>query len=48
VVFLHRLTDKHDIADTEILIDASGYLTDLSHLELSGRLDYRIRNYIEK
>ena len=30
------------------LVDASGYLTALSRHDLSGRLDYRIRNHIEK
>ncbi|EMA13321.1 transposase [Haloarcula amylolytica JCM 13557] len=46
--FLHRLTQKHDVADTEFLVDAGGYLTALSQNDLSGRLDYRIRNHIEK
>ncbi|WP_153554661.1 IS6 family transposase [Halomicrobium sp. LC1Hm] len=46
--FLHRLTEKHDLADTEFLVDASGYLTALARHELSGRLDYRTRNHIEK
>jgi transposase-like protein len=46
--FLHRLTEKHDVADREFLVDAGGYLTALSRHDLSGRLDYRIRNHIEK
>jgi transposase-like protein len=46
--FLHRLTEKHDVAETEFLVDAGGYLTALSRHDLSGRLDYRIRNHIEK
>jgi len=46
--FLHRLTEKHDIADTEFLVDAAGYLTALARRELSGQLDYRERNHIEK
>jgi len=46
--FLHRLAEKHDVADTEFLVDAGGYLTALSRHDLSGRLDYRIRNHIEK
>jgi hypothetical protein len=25
-VFLHRLTEKHDVVDTEFLVDASDYL----------------------
>jgi len=46
--FLHRLTEKHDVADTESLVDAAGYLTALAHRELSGQLNYRERNHIEK
>ncbi|QIO25342.1 IS6 family transposase [Haloarcula sp. JP-L23] len=46
--FLHRLTQKHDVADTEFLVDAAGYLTALERRELSGQLDYRERNHIEK
>jgi len=29
-------------------VDAGGYLTAFSRHDLSGRLDYRIRNHIEK
>jgi len=46
--FLHRLTEKHDVADTEFLVDAGGYLTVLARHELSGLLDYKDRNHIEK
>jgi len=46
--FLHRLTQKHDVAETVFLVDAGGYLTALSRHDLSGRLDYRILNHIEK
>jgi len=46
--FLHRLTEKHDVADTEFLVDAGGYLTALARHELSGQLDYHDRNHIEK
>jgi transposase-like protein len=46
--FLHRLTEKHGVADTEFLIDAGGYLTALARHELSGQLDYEDRNHIEK
>ena len=46
--FLHRLTEKHDVADTEFLVDAGGYLTALARHELSGHLDYRDRDHIEK
>ena len=42
--FLHRLTEKHDFADAEFLVDAGGYLTALARHELSGRLDYRTRS----
>ena len=46
--FLHRLTEKHDVADAEFLVDAGGYLTALARRELSGQLDYSERNHIEK
>jgi len=46
--FLHRLTEKHDVADTEFLVDGGGYLTALFRHELSGQLNYRERNHIEK
>jgi transposase-like protein len=46
--FLHRLTEKHDVADAEFLVDAGGYLTALFRQELSGRLKYRERNHIGK
>ena len=37
--FLHRLTTKHEVADTEFLVDASGHLTALARRELSGQLN---------
>ena len=46
--FLHRLTENHDVADTEFLVDAGGYLTALARHDLSGHLDYHDRNHIEK
>jgi len=46
--FLHRLTQKHNVAETVFLVDAGGYLTALSRHDLSGRLDYRLRNHIKK
>jgi len=46
--FLHRLTEKHDVAGTEFLVDAAGHLTALARRELSGQLDYQERNHIEK
>jgi putative transposase len=46
--FLHRLTEKHDVNDTEFLVDGGGYLTALARHELSGQLNYSTRNHIEK
>jgi len=46
--FLHRLTEKHEVSDTEFLVDAGGYLTALARRELSGQLNYTERNLIEK
>ncbi|KOX92439.1 IS6 family transposase [Haloarcula rubripromontorii] len=46
--FLHRLTEKYDLADTEFLVDAYGYRTALSRLGLSGRVEHADRNHIEK
>jgi transposase-like protein len=46
--FLHRLTQKHDVLDTEFLTDAGGYLTALARLNLHGGLNYTKRNLIEK
>ena len=45
--FLYRLTEKY-IDGNVFLVDAGGYSTALSRHDLSGRLDYRIRNNIEK
>ncbi len=36
--FLHRLTEKHETDETEILVDAGDYLTVLARQDLSGRL----------
>ena len=46
--FLHRLTEKHDVSDTEFLVDGGGYLTALFRHDLSGQLNYEERNHIEK
>ncbi|WP_136601186.1 IS6 family transposase [Salinigranum halophilum] len=46
--FLRQLTKKHDLSDTEFLVDGYGYLTALFRLDLSGHLDYVDRNLIEK
>ena len=45
---VHRLTEKHDVSDAEFLVDGMGYLTALARRELSGQLNYRERNCIEK
>ena len=46
--FLHRLTERHAVSDTEFLTDAGGYLTALARLDLHGGLDYSERNLVEK
>jgi len=46
--FLHSLDQKHEFVDTVVLVDGYGYLTALARLDLSGRLDYTLRNHIEK
>ena len=46
--FLHRLTEKHDVSDTQFLVDGGGYLTALFRHDLSGQLDSQERNHIEK
>ena len=46
--FLHRLTEKHEVADATFLVDAGGYLTALFRHNLSAQLSYSERNYIEK
>ena len=46
--FLHRLTEKHKVSDTEFLTDAGGYLTPLARLDLRGVLNYSERNLVEK
>ena len=46
--FLHRLTENHDVADTEFLVDADGYLTALARHDLSSHLDYHDWNNIKK
>ncbi len=46
--FLSRLEEKHDLDETEFLVDAGGYLTALARRKLSGQLDYSERNHIEK
>jgi transposase-like protein len=45
---LHRLTEKHNVSETEFLVDAGGYLTALARQKLSGHLNYPDRNHIKK
>ncbi len=47
-VFLHRLTEKQDVADKEFLVDIGGYLTAFACHELSGQVNYTERNHIKK
>jgi len=47
-VFLHRFTEKHDVANTLFLINAGGYLTPFTRHKFSGRLDCQIRDHIGK
>ena len=45
--FLHRLRQNPDLSEAVVLVDGFGYLTALSRVGLSGRLDYSERNLIE-
>jgi transposase-like protein len=47
-VFLHRLTEKYEVSETDFLVDFGGYRTVLFESGSSGRVDYRDRNHIEK
>lgn len=46
--FLHRLTEKHDVSDTEFLVDGGGYLTAPFRHDLSGPLNYTDRTISKK
>lgn len=46
--FLHRLTEKREIAHIELLAADIGYLTAAARHKLSGHLDYEDRYYIDK
>ncbi|GAA0197573.1 hypothetical protein GCM10009000_009090 [Halobacterium noricense] len=46
--FLHEVTEKHDLSEAVFLINGYGYLTAISRLGLSGRLDYSLRNHVER
>ena len=46
--FLHGLREKHDLSNTEFLVDQFGYRTALAQLGLNGRVNYTDRNLIEK
>jgi len=44
---LDRLTEKHDLSESEFLVNEGGDLIALARYELSGHLDYNNRNHIE-
>ncbi|MCD2199428.1 IS6 family transposase [Halobacterium sp. KA-4] len=46
--FLQKLQGKHDLSETEFLVDQFGYRTAISRLGLSGRVNYTDRTRIEK
>ena len=46
--FLGQLAEKHDVSETTFLVDGMGYPTALARCDLSGHLDYVMRNLIEK
>jgi len=46
--FLEHLIEKHDLSDTEFLVDGYGYLTILFRVGLSDHLDYVDRNLVDK
>jgi putative transposase len=45
--FLSGLKDRHDLSETEFLVDGYGYLTALARCDLRGDLEYADRNKIE-
>jgi len=46
--FLHRLTEKHDVSETVLLVDGGRHPTVSLRHESSGQLNYRDRNHLEK
>ena len=46
--FLSELKERHDLSETEFLVDGMSYLTALAKTNLDGHLDYVTRNLIEK
>jgi len=46
--FLSRLAEHHDLSDTELLVDSSGYRTALTRLGLSGHIEYNGRNHVDR
>jgi len=42
------LKERHDLPETELLVDGIGYLTALVKTDLGGHLNYVTRNLIEK
>ncbi|ELY96879.1 transposase [Natrialba taiwanensis DSM 12281] len=45
--FLQKFREKHDLSETEFLVDQFGYRTALARVGLSGRVNYTDRNLIE-
>ena len=46
--FLSELKGRHNLSETEFLIDGMGYLAALTQTDLGGHLNYVTRNLIEK
>jgi putative transposase len=46
--FLQKIHEKHDLSEAEFLVDQFGYRTAHSRVRLSGRVNYSVRNLIEK
>ncbi|HET7325154.1 MAG TPA: IS6 family transposase [Halococcus sp.] len=46
--FLSELKERHDLSETEFLVDGMGYPTALAQTDLGGHLDYHMRNLIER
>jgi putative transposase len=47
-VFLHGLSEKHDLSEAVFLTGSFGYQTALARLSFSGQRDYTDRNLIGK
>ena len=47
VAFLHRLTEKYDVADALVLLNGASYLTAMLRHTLRGERNSTERNHIE-